>query len=46
MSTPHTVEQGSFNYTRAADESNAENVLVSWDNPTLSDVYLRDWKRH
>ena len=42
----HTVEQGSFNYTRAAENSNAENVLVNWDNPKLAELYLRDWKRH
>jgi len=42
----HTVEQGSFNYTRAAENSNAENVLVNWDNPKLAELYLRDWKKH
>lgn len=41
-----TVQQGSFNYTKAAEESNGENVLVNWDNPKLAEVYLRDWKRH
>jgi len=41
-----TVEQGSFNYTKAAEEKNAENVLVNWNNPKLAEVYLKDWKRH
>jgi len=41
-----TVEQGSFNYTRAAENNNAENVLVNWDNAKLAEVYLKDWKRH
>jgi phosphatidylserine/phosphatidylglycerophosphate/cardiolipin synthase-like enzyme len=41
-----TVEQGSFNYTRAAEDKNAENVLVNWNNPKLAEVYLKDWKRH
>jgi len=41
-----TVEQGSFNYTRAAEESNAENVLVRSNNAKLAEVYLRDWRRH
>jgi len=41
-----TVEQGSFNYTRAAEKSNAENVLVNWDNRQLAEVYLRNWRRH
>ena len=42
----HTVQQGSFNYTKAAEDNNAENVLVNWNNPKLAEVYLRDWKRH
>jgi hypothetical protein len=40
------VQQGSFNYTKAAEESNGENVLVNWSNPKLAEVYLKDWKRH
>jgi phosphatidylserine/phosphatidylglycerophosphate/cardiolipin synthase-like enzyme len=27
------IEVGSFNYTRAADRVNSENVLVVWDDP-------------
>src|ERR1035437_10264543 len=42
----HTVQQGSFNYTKAAEEKNGENVLVNWNNPKLADVYLKDWRRH
>ncbi len=42
----HTVQQGRFNYTNAAEESNGDNVLVNWDNPKLAQVYLKDWKRH
>ena len=42
----HTVQQGSFNYTKAAEEKNGENVLVNWNNPKLADIYLKDWKRH
>lgn len=42
----HTVQQGSFNYTKAAEASNGENVLVNWDNPKLAEAYLKDWKRH
>ncbi len=44
MGTPHTVEQGSFNYTKAAEESNAENDLVNWNNPKLAELYLKDWR--
>jgi phosphatidylserine/phosphatidylglycerophosphate/cardiolipin synthase-like enzyme len=42
----HTVQQGSFNYTKAAEEKNGENVLVNWNNPKLAEVYLKDWRRH
>ncbi len=42
----HTVQQGSFNYTKAAEEKNGENVLVNWNNPKLAEVYLKDWKKH
>jgi phosphatidylserine/phosphatidylglycerophosphate/cardiolipin synthase-like enzyme len=42
----HTVQQGSFNYTKAAEQSNGENVLVNWNNSKLADVYLKDWTRH
>jgi len=42
----HTVEQGSFNYTKGAEEKNGENVLVNWNNPKLADLYLQDWKKH
>jgi len=42
----HTVQQGSFNYTKAAEQNNGENVLVNWNNPKLAEVYLKDWKRH
>ncbi|SAV26031.1 endonuclease [Klebsiella variicola] len=30
------VEVGSFNYTRAADRVNSENVLVVWDVPVVA----------
>lgn len=33
-------------YTKAAEASNGENVLVNWNNPKLADVHLKDWKRH
>lgn len=40
------VQQGSFNYTRAGARSNAENVLVIWNNPTLAQAYAGDWQIH
>lgn len=37
------TQVGSFNYTRAADRSNSENVLVVWDDPVLARSYLNHW---
>jgi phosphatidylserine/phosphatidylglycerophosphate/cardiolipin synthase-like enzyme len=39
-----TVETGSFNYSRAAESSNAENVLVISECPVLANTYLPVWK--
>ena len=39
------VLTGSFNFTRAAEERNAENLLVIND-PVLARQYLRNWKEH
>ena len=36
---------GSFNFTLAAEERNAENLLIL-DNPSLSEKYLQDFERH
>ncbi|MFL9148390.1 phospholipase D family protein [Escherichia coli] len=38
----HT-EVGSFNYSRAADRSNSENVLVVWNDPAVAEKYLNHW---
>ena len=40
-----TVETGSFNFSRAAEKSNAENVLVISRCPKLAAEYLRDWDK-
>lgn len=40
------VENGSFNYTAAAEERNAENALVNWNNPKLATIYTANWKVH
>ena len=37
------TEAGSFNFSRAADRSNSENVLVVWDDPVLARSYLNHW---
>lgn len=41
-----TLITGSFNFTRAAEESNAENLLVMKGNSPLLDSYLRNFLAH
>lgn len=38
-----TVITGSFNFTKAAETKNAENLLVLHDNPELAKLYTQDW---
>ena len=38
-----TVITGSFNFTKAAETKNAENVLILRDNPPLAKLYTQDW---
>ncbi|UAN48805.1 hypothetical protein KGP17_27725 (plasmid) [Serratia sp. JSRIV001] len=40
----HTVEVGSFNYTRAAARANSESVLVIREMPALAQSYLAHWQ--
>lgn len=40
-----TLETGSFNFSAAAASSNAENVLVIWNAPTLASIYATEWER-
>jgi phosphatidylserine/phosphatidylglycerophosphate/cardiolipin synthase-like enzyme len=40
-----TVITGSFNFTKAAEESNAENLLVIHDK-TLAERYTKNWLEH
>jgi len=40
-----TVITGSFNFTRAAEEKNAENLLVIRD-PAVAARYLENWREH
>ena len=40
-----TVITGSFNFTRAAEEHNAENLLIIHD-PALAARYTQNWNRH
>ena len=39
------VQTGSFNYSKAAAEKNAENVLVIWDAPDLANKYGQEWMK-
>ena len=40
-----TLELGSFNYTRAAEDNNAENVLVIHDAKKVVKDYSKQWKK-
>ena len=40
-----TVITGSFNFTKAAEENNAENLLIIHDNK-LADLYRKNWEDH
>ena len=39
------VELGSFNYSAAAADKNAENALVLWNVKPIADAYSSEWKR-
>jgi len=40
-----TVLTGSFNFTKAAEDENAENLLVIQD-PALAAKYAANWQAH
>ncbi len=40
-----SVQTGSFNYSAAADKSNAENVLVLRDSPATAGAYTNEFNR-
>ena len=40
-----TVITGSFNFTKAAEEKNAENVLVI-KSKELAKIYMENWNKH
>ena len=40
-----TVETGSFNYSAAAVDKNAENVIVIWNNPAIASKYAAECMR-
>ena len=37
------TQLGSYNYSRAAEKSNSENVLVVWDDSVVAQRYLQHW---
>ncbi len=39
------VLTGSFNFTKAAEEKNAENLLIIQDT-NLAAIYLKNWEKH
>ena len=41
-----TIITGSFNFTKAAETSNAENLLVIHDHPKLFASYEANFKKH
>jgi phosphatidylserine/phosphatidylglycerophosphate/cardiolipin synthase-like enzyme len=41
-----TVITGSFNFTKSAEEGNAENLLVISSAPELAQRYTANWKEH
>ncbi|MDD2539507.1 MAG: phospholipase D family protein [Desulfuromonadaceae bacterium] len=41
-----TLITGSFNFTKAAEEKNAENLLVIKGNQPLVDKYMRNFEEH
>jgi phosphatidylserine/phosphatidylglycerophosphate/cardiolipin synthase-like enzyme len=41
-----TVITGSFNFTKSAEEGNAENLLVINNAPELAQRYTANWKEH
>ena len=40
-----TVITGSFNFTKAAEEKNAENLLII-RNKKLAEIYINNWNKH
>jgi phosphatidylserine/phosphatidylglycerophosphate/cardiolipin synthase-like enzyme len=40
-----TIITGSFNFTKSAEEKNAENLLII-RNKDLAKVYMENWYKH
>jgi phosphatidylserine/phosphatidylglycerophosphate/cardiolipin synthase-like enzyme len=39
------LETGSFNFSAAAANKNAENVLFLWNVPPLAQTYDKEWQK-
>ena len=39
-----TLQTGSFNYSAAAQNRNAENVIVMWNIPKIAKIYDANWE--
>ena len=39
-----SLETGSFNFTKAAENNNAENVIVIKNNPDVAQAYTANWQ--
>lgn len=39
------VQTGSFNYSAAAANKNAENVLILWNMPDAAVIYTKEWQK-
>lgn len=39
------IEFGSYNYTKASNVANSENVTVLWNAPELVNIYFNHWQR-
>jgi phosphatidylserine/phosphatidylglycerophosphate/cardiolipin synthase-like enzyme len=42
----NTLITGSFNFTKSAEDGNAENLLVISNAPDLAQKYAANWKEH
>jgi phosphatidylserine/phosphatidylglycerophosphate/cardiolipin synthase-like enzyme len=42
----NTLITGSFNFTKAAEEKNAENLLILKGNKPLADRYIENFEVH
>lgn len=41
-----TVQTGSFNYTKAAIDKNAENLYIIYNQPSAAEIYETQWEQY